>query len=467
MLYRKGKTIVWAILLSGLSLQAEAGKEQRGPVPNIQLHIGSLVVSIDDMDEGACLQIPIRIVNPPDGNITSLLLLSFTVELAGDLSIVDGGAFADMVVARAFTAGDLAGIRNPALDLENIDGTPTPSCGLILNQAVQSGPVLDFDSGQANGTWFLNNILGGNPYKNATVLSFTFQPIAHVMPGDNLLVGILEIPVLPVFAQKDLEIRAVPNSVQSGGNAYQYDDGTAPGKRATVSAELDLSPGSGSISICDLNITSQPTDVTQACPGDNVSFSFSITGPPVSYQWRKDSVDIPGEESSTLDLLNVSADDIGSYDCLITSACGNLGSTPALLAFDAFSADISPPAAVQGLSPITLSAAPYCGVPGYTYTWLDEDDVFLGDGATLVLNPAPLENTTYFLTVSDGENNELMTHAPVLVNPLGLDLNGDGFNNILDLYIVLEDWMSLSSPFDADGDGLLSVRDLLYINLGL
>lgn len=68
-------------------------------------------------------------------------------------------------------------------------------------------------------------------------------------------------------------------------------------------------------------ITTQPVD-QQVCPDATAVFTVSAIGPSVTYQWQKNSVDIPTETSSTLTLNNVSATDETSYRCQVT-ACSN------------------------------------------------------------------------------------------------------------------------------------------------
>ncbi len=63
----------------------------------------------------------------------------------------------------------------------------------------------------------------------------------------------------------------------------------------------------------------------------------SGTGP-FTYQWRKGGVLIdsseggnPSAATDTLTLANVSPEDVGTYDCIVTNACGSVTSNPAIL----------------------------------------------------------------------------------------------------------------------------------------
>ncbi|MCG3127987.1 MAG: hypothetical protein CHACPFDD_02860 [Phycisphaerae bacterium] len=71
----------------------------------------------------------------------------------------------------------------------------------------------------------------------------------------------------------------------------------------------------------ELQITEQPSD-QQACEGGTATFTTAATGTdPVTFQWRKDFADLPGETNPTLVISPVSLSDAGSYDCVITDLC--------------------------------------------------------------------------------------------------------------------------------------------------
>jgi hypothetical protein len=66
--------------------------------------------------------------------------------------------------------------------------------------------------------------------------------------------------------------------------------------------------------------------------GDNVSFSASIAGSlPITYQWQKNGVNIPGATSATLTLSNVYYTDGGSFVLWATNAAGFTNTTAATL----------------------------------------------------------------------------------------------------------------------------------------
>jgi|GEM_PF-1039523 len=77
-------------------------------------------------------------------------------------------------------------------------------------------------------------------------------------------------------------------------------------------------------------ITVQPQNKI-ACPNDNISFSVTVTGSNLFYQWKKDGADIVGETNSSLIINNVTALDAAVYRCEITGDCNNFTSNGASL----------------------------------------------------------------------------------------------------------------------------------------
>lgn len=84
------------------------------------------------------------------------------------------------------------------------------------------------------------------------------------------------------------------------------------------------------------NVTTHPLAET-SCGYSTVNFSVAATGStPFTYQWRVGTVPInpltnPSAATATLVLNAPRSADAGSYDCVVTNACGNDTSNPAVL----------------------------------------------------------------------------------------------------------------------------------------
>ena len=79
-------------------------------------------------------------------------------------------------------------------------------------------------------------------------------------------------------------------------------------------------------------VTTQPVDVTVTAPA-SATFSVVATGDaPLSYQWRRDGVDIPGATSATYTLDPTAITDNGAqFDVVVSNAVGSITSTSAML----------------------------------------------------------------------------------------------------------------------------------------
>lgn len=78
-------------------------------------------------------------------------------------------------------------------------------------------------------------------------------------------------------------------------------------------------------------ITQQPVGQTK-CVGQDVTFSVTASGTaPLGYRWRKAGSGISGATTSSYSIESVSLDDAGSYDCVVSNACGSATSSAATL----------------------------------------------------------------------------------------------------------------------------------------
>jgi len=119
--------------------------------------------------------------------------------------------------------------------------------------------------------------------------------------------------------------------------------------------------------------------------------------------------------------------------------------------------EVDPPVAIQGVAPVELHSVVTSTVAIAQYEWIDlTNEVVIGTDQTLVFDPIPTETTEVKVTVTDVDGNTGAALSLILVDIGALDPNGDGENNILDLYFKLPDWYQ----------GRDSILDLLHINIG-
>lgn len=95
-----------------------------------------------------------------------------------------------------------------------------------------------------------------------------------------------------------------------------------------VSSDCGASQISGIIKLAVASITTQPLS-QKICNGDGVAFSVAANGTIISYQWKKNGVNlnnntiVSGANAATLTIGKLTLVDQGLYTCEINTGCGN------------------------------------------------------------------------------------------------------------------------------------------------
>ncbi|MEQ1892969.1 MAG: immunoglobulin domain-containing protein [Planctomycetota bacterium] len=126
-------------------------------------------------------------------------------------------------------------------------------------------------------------------------------------------------------------------------------------------------------------ITDQP-DSLAICQGDTAVFQVvaSSSNGPLTYQWRKDTIELSGETADTLTLATTVLGDLGSYDCVIYDANGGEVSAAATLTFNEPTITTQPAnvaVAVGGPASFSVVAS---GTGTLTYQWEFNGNPILG-----------------------------------------------------------------------------------------
>lgn len=179
--------------------------------------------------------------------------------------------------------------------------------------------------------------------------------------------------------------------------------------------------------IVGLAITTQP-QAAVICDGSYSAYLLTQAQGvgPVTYQWRRDGIDIPGETGTTLQLSPWVESDSATYSCLVQSSCGN---------------QLSQDAVVTVQPPITFTMQP------------QPQTVCLGDSATFttaVNSPPPYTNmywrinntdiptTSFSLTVNNVTVADVGPYQLFVVNSCGLAASDSVFLTIHDAPSILQ-----------------------------
>jgi hypothetical protein len=175
---------------------------------------------------------------------------------------------------------------------------------------------------------------------------------------------------VPVPGATNTILEINPASVSDSGN-YAL--------RASNNFGTVVSP-SVTVAVENLVITYQPQSVTVLEPYPASFYVGASSYLPISYQWRKDGVNLPGQTFPYLTLYNTSSYDTGSYDVVVSNSSGSVTSAVATL-----TVQLRPPVisywggdidAAVGL-PLTLWSTAYGSLP-LSFQWLKDGQVIPG-----------------------------------------------------------------------------------------
>ena len=187
-------------------------------------------------------------------------------------------------------------------------------------------------------------IWGYNANQGSTLLDLT-------SPGTNISDAALGVGSTLIDVEGNLLIR---NAAEGGTSPHEYLD-------LLVTINLDGRPV----------ITAQPQSQGFSV-GATVTLNVAATGtPPLTYQWLKDDVPLPGATTATFTIANAQAAAAGTYAVQVTGPLASVVSHPALVALNGPPRIISQPVNVTTAAGLTASFdVVVSGFPiPYVYQW--------------------------------------------------------------------------------------------------
>ncbi len=304
------------------------------------------------------------------------------------------GATAASFTINPVTAGDAASysvvVTGTCGTVTSANASLSLTAGTVINtqpvsrQSCAGGTASFTVSASGSGTLSYQWKKNGSDIAGANSAAFTLNPVTA---GDEASYTVLVtsgcgsvlsdaaaltlLPATGISAQPQSQVSCTGASVSfsvtaSGSNlGYQWRKGSVNISGATAatitlngispadagSYDVVISGDCGSVisnaailSLGTTTISSQPLS-RSVCAGDNVSFSVTAGGTALSYQWRKEGVNISGAVSSSFAVTGVNAPDAGSYDVVVTGSCGSVTSSIATLTVNALTVINSQPQA--------------------------------------------------------------------------------------------------------------------------
>jgi hypothetical protein len=306
------------------------------------------------LSNGAQTASPSAVTYTPAANFTGTVTLTLTTDANGSCAAATDTRTINVNPLATITAGAAQTIcsngtatMSATLGGSASSGTwSTSGSGSFNNNsttAVYTPSVADINSGTVTLTYTSNDPSGPCPAVSASIaltikkeVVITSQPantsvcagfpasLTVIATGDGLTYQWYKgtAPTgTPVSGATSATLSFSQASLADDGNYYVVVSGTSPCS-AVTSAVRTLNVDQ------TIAITTQPVAVTQ-CVGTNAVFSViaDADGAPLTYQWRKGGVAIPGATSPTLVLNAISAGSAGNYDVVITGPAGYTCST--------------------------------------------------------------------------------------------------------------------------------------------
>jgi gliding motility-associated-like protein len=162
-------------------------------------------------------------------------------------------------------------------------------------------------------------------------------------------------------------------------------------------------------------ITAQPVSIAQ-CTGTNATFSVTATGTGLTYQWRKNAINIAGATNAAYTINNIAPSDAASYTVVITGTCGNITSNAATLTVNTAPAITGQPAAVTQCTGTSVTFTVTATGTGLTYQWRKNGTAIAGaTNATFTLNNITAGDAANYDVVITGTCGNITSNTAALV----------------------------------------------------
>jgi hypothetical protein len=381
----------------------------------------------------------------------------------------------------------------------HVGGTPTTAGVYAVMLQTFSDPNA---SGAFESAMYTYTITVTGPANSAP--SITTQPSSQTITSGNPVTftsGANGTPAPTFQWQKDNT--NIPGATSATYSIASVTPGDAGTYKLVATNSVSSATSNGAVLTVNVAplITNQPASQTVTA-GNPVTFTASASGTPTpTFQWQKNSVNIPGATSSTFNIASVSAGDAGTYRVIATNSVTSAISNGAVLTVNP--AAITPAFTLQPVNQTILAGrnavftAAASGTPAPTYQWqrqplggvaadLSDSGNYAGTSTTTltISGTTTAMNGDNFRCVATNAGGRATSNVTTLtVLPAATDFNGDGQSDLLwqdsltgerrvwfmngtvfgsdtSIVTISSDW-SIGAVADFNGDGQV---DLLWQN---
>lgn len=258
-----------------------------------------------------------------------------------------------------------------------------------MQAGLTSGDLTAFRNGPAGAYFALGDLTEDADPDPTTITTATLDGVVKTFSA----------PLESSEGNRDIYLCKVgTTSANASGEITVYIDDYPGGDRTWYD-------GVGYEEVSDLPTVSIQPDALDAILGSDATFTASADAPlPITYQWRKDAVNLAGETAATLTIAGADLDDLGDYDVVATTTAGSTTSAASPLTLTL--PDVTPGAQIVIAGSDAEFSVAMPDTQTYTYQWQkDGTDIPGATGQTLVLpGVSSADNALYGVqvTLADG-----------------------------------------------------------------
>jgi len=233
--------------------------------------------------------------------------------------------------------------------------------------------------------------------------------------------------------------------------------------------------------VVPVTVVSQPSSRVGAV-GSSTTFSVqAYGGDPLTYQWRKNNVNINGAISSSYTIPSIATSDAGSYTCYISNSAGfKLTSSAALSVNYIITKNADSSKGAITLSPdqvnytagqtVSASAVPN---PGYIFKNWTGSLSSTSNPLAIIMDGDKSISVSFDKDLSDSDGDGLSNYDEIIVhgsNPNLQDTNNDGISDGVSVglgYSPLLNFTAIKNYYSANPPtGLYTLQQIMDMNIG-
>ncbi|MCB1052277.1 MAG: right-handed parallel beta-helix repeat-containing protein [Acidobacteria bacterium] len=251
-------------------------------------------------------------------------------------------------------------------------------------------------------------------------------------------------------------------TVNLGGSVYLDLD------QNTVSGSFQLQPYRSRVLVPQFlcNPTAVLSGDQTICSGGSASLSVQLTGTaPWDLDWSDGLMETGIAVSPHTRMVSPGIDTAYSLSSVSDMNCvGSVSGSATVLVGTMDPLWLEPPAAAQGLLPLTFTAHMPCSPSATGWQWTLNANPVGQNVNPLVLNQVLTATSVVNVSVDQGGVSQAQAIVLVPQFPaVNLDRNGDGCNTMADLWLLASLWRTPSNN-DPNNNGLIEITDFLYLN---